>query len=86
MGTDRLSVVTDHPAPPGIALLPLVIAEGPSQLARRNVGTPVFGGMIASAVIGIFLIPALYVLFQALRERLRPASRPAAERAPGPAE
>lgn len=59
-----------------LGLLPLVIAEGPSRLARRNVGTPVFGGMIAAAVIGIFLIPALYVLFQSLRERLRPSTRP----------
>jgi len=62
-----------------LGLLPLVIAVGPSQLARRNVGTPVFGGMIAAAVIGIFLIPALYVVFQALRERLRPSTRPKEE-------
>jgi hydrophobe/amphiphile efflux-1 (HAE1) family protein len=65
-----------------LGLLPLVIAEGPSMLARRNVGTPVFGGMIAAAVIGIFLIPALYVVFQGLRERFRPASRPKVEREP----
>src|SRR4051794_6006243 len=52
-----------------LGLLPLVIATGASQLARRNVGTPVFGGMIAASVIGIFVIPPLYVLFQSLRER-----------------
>ncbi|MGW9330157.1 efflux RND transporter permease subunit [Bosea sp. NPDC055594] len=69
-----------------LGLLPLVIAEGPSMLARRNVGTPVFGGMIAAAVIGIFLIPALYVIFQSLRERFRPASRPKVEREPDPAQ
>ena len=69
-----------------LGLLPLVIAEGPSMLARRNVGTPVFGGMIAAAVIGIFLIPALYVVFQGLRERFRPASRPKVEREPDPAQ
>ncbi|HEV7260771.1 MAG TPA: multidrug efflux RND transporter permease subunit [Bosea sp. (in: a-proteobacteria)] len=59
-----------------LGLLPLVIAEGPSKLARRNVGTPVFGGMLAAAFIGIFVIPALYVVFQSLRERLRPSTRP----------
>jgi hydrophobe/amphiphile efflux-1 (HAE1) family protein len=69
-----------------LGLLPLVIAEGPSRLARRDVGTPVFGGMLAAALIGIFVIPALYVVFQALRERIRPSTRPAAERAPAPAE
>ena len=33
-----------------LGLLPLVIAVGPSQLARRNVGTPVFGGMLYGLV------------------------------------
>jgi multidrug efflux pump len=59
-----------------LGLLPLVIATGASQLARRNVGTPVFGGMILASFIGIFAIPPLYVAFQAVRERLRPAARP----------
>jgi hydrophobe/amphiphile efflux-1 (HAE1) family protein len=59
-----------------LGLLPLVIATGASQLARRNVGTPVFGGMILASFIGIFAIPPLYVSFQAIRERIRPAARP----------
>jgi hydrophobe/amphiphile efflux-1 (HAE1) family protein len=59
-----------------LGLLPLVVAIGPSQLARRNVGTPVFGGMIAASFIGIFAIPALYVTFQWMRERLRSSARP----------
>ena len=59
-----------------LGLLPLVVAEGPSRLARRNVGTPVFGGMIWASFIGIFAIPALYVIFQSVRERLRSSARP----------
>jgi hydrophobe/amphiphile efflux-1 (HAE1) family protein len=59
-----------------LGLLPLVIATGASQLARRDVGTPVFGGMILASFIGIFAIPPLYVSFQAIRERLRPSTRP----------
>jgi len=59
-----------------LGLLPLVVATGASELARRNVGTPVFGGMILASCIGIFAIPPLYVMFQALRERFRPAARP----------
>jgi hydrophobe/amphiphile efflux-1 (HAE1) family protein len=59
-----------------LGLLPLVIATGASELARRNVGTPVFGGMILASFIGIFAIPPLYVTFQAARERLRPSARP----------
>ena len=65
-----------------LGLLPLVIASGASQLARRDVGTPVFGGMIFAAFIGIFVIPPLYVTFQGIRERLRPSSRPRQPAAP----
>jgi hydrophobe/amphiphile efflux-1 (HAE1) family protein len=59
-----------------LGLLPLVVATGASQLARRDVGTPVFGGMIAASFIGIFVIPPLYFVFQAVREKLRPSARP----------
>lgn len=62
-----------------LGLLPLVIATGASELARRNVGTPVFGGMILASCIGIFAIPPLYVTFQALRERFRRGARPQAK-------
>jgi multidrug efflux pump subunit AcrB len=59
-----------------LGLYPLVVAIGPSQLARRDVGTPVFAGMLAASILGIFAIPALYVTFQGIRERLRPSTRP----------
>jgi multidrug efflux pump len=59
-----------------LGLLPLVVATGASELARRNVGTPVFGGMILASFVGIFAIPPLYVTFQAMRERLSPSARP----------
>jgi Cu/Ag efflux pump CusA len=35
------------------------------------VGTPVFGGMLAASLIGIFMIPMLYVVFQTLREKVK---------------
>ena len=50
------------------SLVPLVWAHGASEIARHNVSTPVFAGMIGSSTIGIFLIPTLYVVFQSLRE------------------
>jgi len=64
-----------------LGLLPLVIAVGPSALSRRAIGTPVFGGMIAAAFVGIFLTPSLYVVFQRLRE-----SASSRKPAPAPAE
>jgi multidrug efflux pump subunit AcrB len=49
-------------------LIPLVTAEGASMISRRSVGTGVAGGMLAAALVGIFVIPALYVVFQTMRE------------------
>ena len=54
-----------------LGLAPLVFGTGAAMLARRNVSTPVFGGMLAASLVGIFAIPALYVTFQALRERVK---------------
>lgn len=54
-----------------LGLVPLVWANGASMLARQNVSTPVFMGMIASSTFGIILIPMLYVTFQTLREKIK---------------
>ena len=54
-----------------LGLVPLVIASGASKLAFRHVSTPVFGGMLAASLLGIFVIPPLYVMFQAIRERIK---------------
>ncbi|MFT4096718.1 MAG: multidrug efflux RND transporter permease subunit [Rhodoblastus sp.] len=51
-----------------LGLVPLVGAQGAAQLSRRAVGTPVFAGMIGATLIGVFLIPMLYVVFQRMRE------------------
>jgi multidrug efflux pump subunit AcrB len=53
-----------------LGLIPLVLAEGASEVSRRTVSTPVVGGMLAASTVGLFLIPMLYVVFQRLRERL----------------
>jgi HAE1 family hydrophobic/amphiphilic exporter-1 len=55
-----------------LGLLPLVVATGAGAITRRAVGTPVFGGMIAASLIGIFLIPPLYVIADGLRRWRQP--------------
>jgi HAE1 family hydrophobic/amphiphilic exporter-1 len=54
-----------------LGLVPLVIATGAGAITRRAVGTPVFGGMIAASLFGIFVIPLLYIVAE--RTRLRVA-------------
>ena len=52
-----------------LGLLPLVVARGAGAITRQAVGTPVFGGMLAASLFGIFIIPLLYITAQGLRER-----------------
>ena len=56
-----------------LGLVPLITAQGAAMLSRRAVGTPVFFGMLGATIIGIFLIPMLYVTFQTIRERAKRA-------------
>jgi len=50
-----------------LGLLPLVIASGAGAITRQAVGTPVFGGMLAASLFGVFIIPLLYVTAERLR-------------------
>ena len=55
-----------------LGVLPLVIAGGAGAASRRAVGTPVFGGMLAGSLVGIFVIPMLFVVFERLRSKREP--------------
>jgi HAE1 family hydrophobic/amphiphilic exporter-1 len=52
-----------------LGVAPLVIAAGAGAASRRAVGTPVFGGMLAGSLVGIFVIPMLFVVFERMRTR-----------------
>jgi hydrophobe/amphiphile efflux-1 (HAE1) family protein len=53
-----------------LGVAPLVWATGAGSIARRSLGTTVFGGMIAATVLATVLIPSLFVMAQSLREWL----------------
>ena len=56
------------------AAVTLTLANGSVYDQRGDVDfvdTGVAGGMLAAALVGIFVIPALYVVFQSLRERVK---------------
>lgn len=50
-----------------LGLLPLVFAKGAGAASRHSVGMTVFGGMIAVAFIGTFLVPAFYVMVEEMK-------------------
>nr|WP_295864839.1 efflux RND transporter permease subunit [uncultured Chitinophaga sp.] len=51
-------------------LMPLMLASGVGALSNRSIGTAAVGGMLIGTVFGVFVIPALFVMFQALQERI----------------
>jgi HAE1 family hydrophobic/amphiphilic exporter-1 len=51
-------------------LLPLMIATGAGALSNRSIGTAAVGGMLVGTVFGVFVIPALFVVFQSLQEKI----------------
>lgn len=50
-----------------LGLLPLVFAQGAGAASRHSVGMTVFGGMMAVAFIGTFLVPAFYVMIEEMK-------------------
>ncbi len=52
-----------------LATVPLVFASGAGAASRVSLGTAVFGGMILSTVLNLFVVPVVYVGLARLRER-----------------
>ena len=50
-----------------LGLLPLVFAKGAGAASRNSVGMTVFGGMMAVAFIGTFLVPAFFVMIEEMK-------------------
>jgi HAE1 family hydrophobic/amphiphilic exporter-1 len=51
-------------------LLPLMLASGAGAAGNKSIGTGAVGGMLIGTVIGVFVIPVLFVIFQRLQERI----------------
>lgn len=57
-------------------LLPLMFATGAGAYGNRSLGTSAIGGMLIGTLLGVFVTPALYILFQGLQERATGPARP----------
>src|SRR5690554_3816471 len=53
-------------------LMPLVFATGVGQVGNRSIATGAAFGLLAGTIIGVFIIPVLYVIFQWLQEKVSP--------------
>jgi len=52
-----------------LGVIPLVIASGAGAESRVSLGTAVFGGMLVGTIVGLFLTPTLYLVFQSMAEK-----------------
>ena len=55
-----------------IGLLPMMFASGVGKNGNQTLGAAAIGGMLIGTLCQIFVVPALFVLFQSLQEKISP--------------
>ena len=51
-------------------LFPMSIATGPSAQGNHSISVGAAGGMLSGVILGLFIIPVLFVIFQHLQEKV----------------
>lgn len=55
-----------------IGLLPMMFASGVGKNGSQTLGAAAIGGMLIGTMIQLFIVPALFVLFETLQEKFKP--------------
>ena len=50
-------------------LLPLAISTGAGAVGNKSIGIAAIGGMLIGTMIGILVIPSLYIIFQSIQDK-----------------
>lgn len=53
-----------------VGLVPMMSATGPSAMGNHSISIGAAGGMVSGVILGLFIIPVLFVIFQYLQEKL----------------
>lgn len=53
-----------------LGLLPLMLSTGVGAAGNKSIGTGAVGGMLIGTIFGVFVIPALFIIFQTLQEKV----------------
>ncbi|APY01022.1 efflux RND transporter permease subunit [Lacinutrix venerupis] len=53
-----------------LGLMPLALAKGVGSEGNNSIGTGAAGGMLIGTILGVFVIPILFILFQWLQEKV----------------
>ncbi|SMG11675.1 efflux RND transporter permease subunit [Sphingobacterium psychroaquaticum] len=51
-------------------LIPMMNVKGPSAMGNHSISIGAAGGMLSGVILGLFIIPVLFVLFQYLQEKI----------------
>jgi HAE1 family hydrophobic/amphiphilic exporter-1 len=65
-----------------LGVVPLLTASGAGAASQRAVGTAVFGGMLASTILAVLVVPVFYVLVQRFAENVLHVDQPKPEAGP----
>jgi HAE1 family hydrophobic/amphiphilic exporter-1 len=53
-----------------LGLMPLMLARGAGAVGNKAIGTGAIGGMLIGTILGVFVIPVLFIVFQNLQEKV----------------
>ncbi|MBY0543802.1 MAG: efflux RND transporter permease subunit [Sphingobacteriaceae bacterium] len=53
-----------------LGILPLMLSTGVGAAGNKSIGTGAVGGMLIGTLFGIFVVPALFIFFQTLQEKV----------------
>ncbi|WP_159024132.1 efflux RND transporter permease subunit [Formosa sp. L2A11] len=53
-----------------LGLMPLVLAKGVGSEGNKSIGTGAVGGLLIGTILGVFIIPILFIIFQWLQEKI----------------
>ncbi|MFL9836347.1 efflux RND transporter permease subunit [Flavobacterium sp. ST-75] len=53
-----------------VGLIPMMFAVGPSAQGNHSISIGAAGGMLSGVILGLFIIPVLFIVFQYLQEKV----------------
>ncbi|MBB5623615.1 HAE1 family hydrophobic/amphiphilic exporter-1 [Pedobacter cryoconitis] len=57
-------------------LMPLMFSSGAGAVGNKSIGTGAVGGMLIGTILGVFVIPVLFIIFQGLQEKISGPAKP----------
>lgn len=53
-----------------VGLIPLMFAKGGTAIGNKSISISAAGGMVSGVLLGVLIVPVLYMIFQSLQEKI----------------